>query len=84
MSTALFTNREFRIFVKTASEKYKCRLEKLGLIPIFYAYGWMHSTAFPEDLKVAWRGTARELFSKKNQAMYKLLLAEKAGDKIKK
>jgi hypothetical protein len=83
MSTVLFTNGEFRIFVKTASEKYKYKLEKLGFIPLFYTYGFMHSTAFPEELKVAWKGNARDLFSKKNQAIYKLLLAQKAGDKIK-
>jgi hypothetical protein len=63
------------IFVKTRSEKYIEKLLKLGFVEIMYTSGWHHSTRFSEKSGVTWTGTARELFSKKNGGMQKIIMA---------
>lgn len=83
MGTILFADKDYRIFIKTSSEKYRRKLEELGFIPIFYASGFMHTTAFPGELKHTWRGTAREFFGNANRPMYKIFLANAAAENIK-
>lgn len=73
--TILFMHRSGGIFVKTRAEAYIEKLLDLGFIQIMTAHGWHHTTCFSERSGAIWTGTARELFSKKNGGINKVILA---------
>jgi hypothetical protein len=81
--TRIMIHKDNKIYVKTTSRKYEEKLIKLGFIELMNVSGFMNTVRFSTSIGAIWCGTARELFGKECRNVYRLILADNAGDAIK-